>query len=123
MRCVIAEEIAKRFKEGLYPDGGVPFCRFCEHSVDFVRVDTIKDHLKSIKHVSNKESKTSEEGTSSGACRSGRQVTLSTVLNPRSPSRFRSGLCQTVHYCRHSDRKDEAISQEVLCTGWSFASN
>ena len=48
MRCVSAEERAKRFKEDLYPDGGVPFCRFCEHSVDFVRVDTIKDHLKSI---------------------------------------------------------------------------
>ena len=28
-----------------------------EHSVDFVRVDTVKDHLKSKKHNARKESK------------------------------------------------------------------
>ena len=43
-----AEEQAKQFSDDFYTDGGVLFCRFCEqseHSVDFVRVYTLKDHL------------------------------------------------------------------------------
>lgn len=39
--CVIAEERAKQFQEDLYADGGVLFCKFCEHCIDFVCVDTI----------------------------------------------------------------------------------
>ena len=46
---VSAEERAKQFKEDLYSDSGVLFCTYCEHSIDFVRLDTIKDHLKSKK--------------------------------------------------------------------------
>ena len=45
---VTAEERARQFKDDLYADGGVLFCRFCEHSIDFTRVDTVKDHLKSM---------------------------------------------------------------------------
>ena len=45
----------------LYMDGGVLFCKYCEHSIDYVRIyiyiDTIKDHLKSKKHASRKEAK------------------------------------------------------------------
>ena len=66
------------FQEDLYADGGVLFCKFCEHCIDFVRVNTIKDHLKSQKHVSRKQSKLSTAGSSSS-----RQVTLSTVVKAK----------------------------------------
>ena len=55
MARVTAKERAKQFKEDLYDDGSVLFCKYCQHSVDYIRVDTIKDHLKSKKHVYNKE--------------------------------------------------------------------
>ena len=35
-----AEGRAKQFSEDFYANGGVVFCRFCNHSVDFMRVDT-----------------------------------------------------------------------------------
>ena len=41
---VTAKERVKQFPAELYEDGGVLFCRFCDHSVDFVQLDTIKDH-------------------------------------------------------------------------------
>ena len=52
---VSVEERAKQFKEDLYVDGGILFCKYCQHSVDYVHVDTIKDHLLSKKHLSRKE--------------------------------------------------------------------
>ena len=52
---VTAKDWAKQFKEDLYDDGRVIFCKYCQHNIDYIRVDTIKDHLKSKKHVSNKE--------------------------------------------------------------------
>ena len=76
---VTAKDRAKQFKEDLYDDGRVLFCKYCQHSIDYIRVDTIKDHLKSKKHISNKEAaqrKTEESGAGS----SSRQLTLSTVL-------------------------------------------
>ena len=54
---VTAEERARQFKDDLYADGGVLFCRFCEHSIDFTPVDTVKDHLKSKKHSANREAR------------------------------------------------------------------
>ena len=45
VKKVPAEERAKQFKEDLYVDGGILFCKYCQHSVDYVRVDTIKDHI------------------------------------------------------------------------------
>ena len=57
---VSAEDRAKQFKEDLYADGKVLFCKYCQHSIDYIRVDTIKDHLKSKKHTSNKETKRKE---------------------------------------------------------------
>ena len=38
--------IAKQFQEDLHADGGVLFCQFCEYCINFVCVDTIKEHLK-----------------------------------------------------------------------------
>ena len=52
-----AQERARQFQEDLYVSDGVLFCKFCEHSVDFVRVDTIKDHLKSKNTVQGKLAK------------------------------------------------------------------
>ena len=60
---VTADERAKQFQEDLYADGGVLFCKFCEHCIDFVRVDTIKDHLKSQKHASRKKTMLSTAGS------------------------------------------------------------
>ena len=54
---ITAEEREKQFNTDFYADGGVLFCRFCEHSVDFTRVDTVKDHLKINKHAAKKEAR------------------------------------------------------------------
>jgi hypothetical protein len=44
---VNASERAKQFSEDFYADGGILFCKYFEHSVDYKRVDTVKDHLQS----------------------------------------------------------------------------
>lgn len=49
-----AKERVRQFPHDLYEDGEILFCKFCNHSLDFVRVDTVKDHLKSKKHTTNK---------------------------------------------------------------------
>ena len=79
---VTAEERAKQFKDHLYADGGVLFCRFCEHSVDFKRVDTVKDHIKSKKHAAKKLAKEARSSTSGGPS-TGRQMMLGTVVKSR----------------------------------------
>ena len=60
-----AEERAKQFPEDLYADGGMLFFLlfppFCEHSVDFTHVDTVKDHLKSKKHWKRRSSSSKVE--------------------------------------------------------------
>ena len=58
------------------------FCRFCEHSVDFTRVDTVKDHLKSKKHAAKKEARKAKN-SSSDAPSTSRQMTLGTVVKSR----------------------------------------
>ena len=78
---VNAQERARQYKEDMYADDGVLFCKFCEHSVDFVRVDTIKDHLKSKKHRVRKAAKASKAEKSLAS--SSRQVTLSTVVKAK----------------------------------------
>ena len=66
---ITTEERAKQFSEDMYSDGGVLFCRFCAHSVDYTRIDTIKDHVKSKKHLANKEAKRQRDaaGTASSS--------------------------------------------------------
>ena len=63
---VTAKERVKQFPAELYEDGGVLFCRFCDHSLDFVRLDTIKDHFKSKKHRMRKERKEAESSSDVG---------------------------------------------------------
>ena len=77
---VSAEERAKQFKD-LYADGGVLFCSYCGHSVDYVRVDTIKDHLKSKKHCQRKASKQSQAATSGPP--TSKQVTLQSAMKSK----------------------------------------
>ena len=79
---VTAEERAKQFETDFYADGGVLFCRFCEHSVDFTRVDTVKDHLMSKKHAAKKEVRKAKS-SSSKAPSTSRQKTLGTVVKSR----------------------------------------
>ena len=43
------------------------FCKYYEHSIDYVRIDTIKGHLKSKKNASRKEAKLAKVGASSTA--------------------------------------------------------
>ena len=50
----------KEFKEDKYENGGVLFCKFYQHSIEHVRVQTIKMLIKSAKHEENKK-KSSEK--------------------------------------------------------------
>ena len=70
---VNAEARSKKFDD-LYADGEVLFCKYCCHSVDFVRVQTVKDHLKLKKDLANKETRSGKE----------RQVTLMSVEKSKS---------------------------------------
>ena len=64
----------------MYCEDGILFCKFCGHSVHFLRVDTIKDHLKSKKHISRKEAKLSQATASTPELR---QVTLGSVIKSK----------------------------------------
>lgn len=75
-----AKERVKQFPTELYEDGGVLFCRSCCHSLDFTRIDTIKDHLKSKKHKTRKEEKEAASSSSTGELR---QRTLTTVARSK----------------------------------------
>ena len=60
-----AKQSEKQFKDDLYADDEVLFCKFCDHSLDFVRVDTINNVERSFsqyKHLLNdrRESLTEE---------------------------------------------------------------
>ena len=57
MAKVSPEAHTQQFKNNLYVSSGVLFCRHCNHSIDIVRVDTIKDHIKSKKQMLRKNAK------------------------------------------------------------------
>ena len=82
LSSVTAEEREKQFKTDFYADGGVLFCPFCEHSVNFTCVDTVKDHLKINKHAAKKESRKAKS-SSSEALSTSRLMTLGTVVKSR----------------------------------------
>ncbi len=44
-----------QFSSDFYVDGDKLFCSFCQHTVDWQRKDTLVDHMKSAKHVKNKD--------------------------------------------------------------------
>ena len=95
---VSAEELAKQFKD-LYADGGVLFCFYCDHSIDYVRIDTIKDHLKSKKHCQRKASKQSKAVTSGPS--TSKQVTLHSAV--KSKDLREEFVLDTVSLFTHAD--------------------
>ena len=78
MLRVCAAERAKQWPDELYSDSDVLFCKFCQHSLDHVRVDTIKDHMISKKHQANKAAQTQKPAL--------KQVTLHSMLDSKSRS-------------------------------------
>ena len=78
---VTAEDRAKQFKTELYADDRVLFCHYCEHSLDFTHIDTVKDHLKSKKHATRKQAK--ESSTPLCGPSTSQQATLGTVLKSK----------------------------------------
>ncbi|KAL1250938.1 hypothetical protein QQF64_018734 [Cirrhinus molitorella] len=47
---ITARDRAKEFSNHFYEDGGVLFCKVCQHSVDYLRRQTALEHLKSLRH-------------------------------------------------------------------------
>ena len=60
-----AEERIKQYPVDFYADGGVLFCRFCEHSIDFTHLDTVKNHIKSFIKRSSRKREWKEGASSS----------------------------------------------------------
>ena len=52
---ISAVDRAKEFKEDTYENEGVLFCKFCQHSIEHVRVHTINMHVKLAKHEEKKK--------------------------------------------------------------------
>ena len=95
---VAAGEQAKQFSDDLYAVQEVLFCRFCSHSLDYTRVDTLKDHLKSKKHLSKKEAHQKQGAT--GASTS--KQTLGTLMKSKHMrENFILDLLEDVHCCRY----------------------
>ena len=44
----------EQFPDDFYAEDNILFCKFCLHSVDIFRVDTIIDHIKSEVHMRKK---------------------------------------------------------------------
>ena len=63
----------------LYEDSGILFCRFCDHSLDFICLDNIKDHFKSKKNKMRKDLKEAESSGVAGPV----QVTLRTAMKSK----------------------------------------
>ena len=77
-----AKERARKSSDDMYEDGGILFGKYCEHSVDYVYVDTINDHLKSEKYCSRKETKVdkAEKCMGGSAAGSSQKITLPTLV-------------------------------------------
>ena len=50
----------EEFKEDMYADENTMIFKFCQHSIDYNRVHTIKSHLITEKHQANKSKAESE---------------------------------------------------------------
>ena len=76
---IMANERVKQFPMELYEDSGIPSCHFCDHSLDFIRLDTIKDHFKSKKNKMRMDLKEAESSGVAGPV----QVTLRTAIKSK----------------------------------------
>ena len=68
-------ERAEEFSEDLYADGWSAFCKFCEQSVDFTRVDIVK-------HANKMDARKQKQNESAGPS-SSKQKTLGTILKSK----------------------------------------
>ena len=53
---ICAKARVEQFPDDFYAEDNMLFCKFCLHSVDIFRVDTIKDYIKSKVHMKKKSS-------------------------------------------------------------------
>ena len=53
---ITARDRANEFANDFYEDGGVLYCKVCQHSVDYLRKQTVVEHLKSLRHKNRKAS-------------------------------------------------------------------
>ena len=104
------QERAKQFKEDLYSDGGVLFCKFCQHSIDYMHVDTIKDHLSSKKHVCRKHAKFNNIELSTQPSGS-RQITLASVI--KSKDAHQDFVLDCVKMCTLADIPLEKVEKMI----------
>jgi len=51
LKLISVHDCAHEFKDDMYTDGHVLFCKYCQDSVDHVCVHTIKLHLTFAKHA------------------------------------------------------------------------
>jgi len=49
-----------QFPDDFYAGSGILLCKFSDHRVDFTRLDTVKDHMKSKKLLSRRDTKSSQ---------------------------------------------------------------
>ncbi|XP_042261208.1 uncharacterized protein LOC121892296 [Thunnus maccoyii] len=53
---ITARDRVNEFSNDFYADGGVLFCKVRQHSVDYMRRQTVLEHLKSLRHKNRKSS-------------------------------------------------------------------
>ena len=83
-----AIERAKEFPDDFYEDSGYLFCKYCQKSISFDRVSTIRDHVKSDKHDALKRKATQgEPNDESQAPLPKRQTTINKTFNNASTSK------------------------------------
>ena len=56
LKLIYVQDRATKFSDDMYCDGKILFCKYCQYSIDHVRIHTIKLHLQSTKRQANKES-------------------------------------------------------------------
>jgi hypothetical protein len=76
---VCPEARVRQYPDELYASDGVLFCKYCCHSVDYVRIDTIKDHLRCANHMKNKDKYMKSKSVNSAK----KQATVLTMYKSR----------------------------------------
>ena len=50
LKLIPVKDRAAKFNEDFYKYSKLLFCKFCQHSIDFSRIHTLKLHLELMKH-------------------------------------------------------------------------
>lgn len=80
---VTAIDRVRQFPQELYADNNILFCKVCVHSIDFTRLDTVRDHFKSKKHLTRRhaaESRKQAQAAQPSGSGNVRQTTLNTAF-------------------------------------------